>query len=61
MENASASFASRLISFRISAFSLSLDLSASRIDSKTDLASVMEFQSIFSKSMTGFMPLYGMP
>ena len=50
---ASASSLSRSISFLSVTFSSSLDLSMARADSKRDLVSVMEFQSIFSRSIAG--------
>ena len=52
---ASVSSLSCSISFLSVTFSSSLDLSMARTDSKRDLVSFMEFQSIFSRSIAGLM------
>ena len=56
---ASASSLSRSISFLSVTFSSSLDLSTAGTDSKGDLVPVMEFQSIFSRSIAGAAPERG--
>ena len=55
-EKASASPFNCSMFFLSAMLSSSLDLSMARTDSKRDFVSVTEFQSIFSKSITGTMP-----